>query len=144
VSLDYVLRDGEGKLLDSSASSGAMRYLHGARNLMPALENALSGLEAGARIEVEIPQADGFGERDEARVVEVPRSQLPAHAEVGARLTAQDDKGRSFSLTILELGEETARLDGNHPLAGMDLVFDVTVLKVEAATPEEIEHGHPH
>ncbi len=144
VSLDYELKSNDGALLDSSAQSGPMRYLHGSRNLVPALEKALAGLEAGAHVVVEVPRGEGFGERDEARIVEIPRQQLPAHAEVGARVTAQDDQGRALMLTVLELGEKTARLDGNHPLAGKDLVFDVTVLSVEAATPEEIGHGHPH
>jgi len=144
VSIDYELKDGEGSLLDSSAQSGAIRYLHGSRNLMPGLEKALAGLEAGAHVVVEIPRAEGSGDRDESKIVEVPRKQLPADAVVGARVAAQDESGRSFSLIILELGDETARLDGNHPLAGKDLVFDVTILRVESATPEEIEHGHSH
>ena len=119
-----------------------MSYLHGSRNLVPGLEKALAGLEAGAQVVVEIPRGEGFGDRDESKVIEVPRAQLPAHAAVGARITAQDEGDRYFSLTVLELGDETARLDGNHPLAGKDLVFDVTVLRVESATPEEIELGH--
>jgi FKBP-type peptidyl-prolyl cis-trans isomerase 2/predicted Fe-Mo cluster-binding NifX family protein len=144
VSLDYELKDGEGILLDSSAQSGAMSYLHGSRNLVPGLEKELAGLEAGAHVVVKIPRGEGFGDRDESKIIEVPRAQLPAHAELGARVAAQDESGRQFSLTVLEIGDETARLDGNHPLAGKDLAFDVTVLRVEAATPEEIEAGHSH
>jgi FKBP-type peptidyl-prolyl cis-trans isomerase 2/predicted Fe-Mo cluster-binding NifX family protein len=144
VSFDFELKDGEGQLLDSSAQRGAMRYLHGSGKLLPGLEKALTGLEAGAHVVVEVPRAEGFGERDEKKVVEVPRAQLPPDARPGVGIVAQDAQGRSFSLTVLELNADTARLDGNHPLAGKDLVFDVTILSVESATPEEIEHGHVH
>ncbi len=144
VTFDYTMHDSDGNLVDSSQRSGPMRYLHGAGQLLPRLEEAMAGLEPGAETTVEIAHGDAFGEWDEAKVFEVPRGELPGEAFVGAAVSAQDPQGRPMSFTVVGLGEETARLDGNHPLAGKDLVFDVTVLNVEAATAQEIEHGHVH
>ena len=144
VTFDYAMHDSEGTLVDSSERSGAMRYLHGAGQLLPRLEEALTGLEPGAQTVVEIGHEDAFGVWDQAKVFEVPRGELPREAFVGASVSARDDQGRPMSFTVIGLGEETARLDGNHPLAGKDLVFEVKVLNVEAATPEEIAHGHVH
>jgi FKBP-type peptidyl-prolyl cis-trans isomerase SlyD len=144
VSLHFTLTDKDGQLLESSEGGEPMTYLHGHDNLPPGLERALVGLQAGAHRVVEIAAAEGYGERDEAKVIDVPRDRLPPHAKVGLVVHAQDPSGHVIALTIVELGDTTARLDGNHPLAGQDLVFDVTLVAVEAAVPEEIEHGHPH
>jgi FKBP-type peptidyl-prolyl cis-trans isomerase 2 len=121
-----------------------MRFLFGSGQLLPALENAVSGLEVGAKKTVEIACADAFGERDEERIVEVPREKLPPDAQIGAIVTAQDSSGRQIPLTIAHLDDSTARLDGNHPFAGKDLVFEIKVLNVENATAEETAHGHVH
>lgn len=144
VSFDYTMRDGDGNLIDSSRRSGPMRYLHGGGSLLPRLEEAITGLEPGAHTVVEIARGDAFGEWDQAKVFEVPRSELPREAYVGAFVSAEGRGGEPMSFTVIGLGDEKARLDGNHPLAGKDLVFDVTVISVESATPDEIAHGHVH
>ena len=136
--------DRAGTLLVSSNRVGPMRYLHGAGHLLPALETAIAGLEKGAAKSVAIPCADAFGEREDARVIEVKRAQLPPDVEVGAMLATRDQQGRQIPLTVVELGDETAKLDGNHPFAGKDVVFKVTVADVENATPEELAHNHAH
>lgn len=144
ITLDFELTESNGTLLDSSTRIGPMRYLHGAGQLLPALETALTGLEKGAQKIVEIPCAEAFGERDESRIVDVPRAQLPPDTAVGEMVTAQDPNGHQVPLTIIYLDETTAKLDGNHPLSGKDVVFNVTVAEVENATEEEIAHGHSH
>ena len=144
VTLDFELADSAGTLLDSSNRVGPMRYLHGAGQLLPALEAAIDGLEKGAGKTIAIPCADAFGERDGARIIEVKRAQLPPDVEVGAMLATRDQQGRQIPLTVVELGDETAKLDGNHPFAGKDVVFKVTVADVENATPEELAHSHAH
>lgn len=144
VTFTYVVKDPEGNLLDETSNEGPAQYLHGYENIAPGLEKALDGLEAGAHVVVDVKAAEGFGEHDEGMIVEVPREQLPKHAEIGSILRAQDESGHVMQLVVVELGDETARLDGNHPLAGKDLVFDVNIVKVESATAEEIEHGHVH
>jgi FKBP-type peptidyl-prolyl cis-trans isomerase SlyD len=144
VTLDFELSDSAGNLLDSSTRVGPMRYLHGVGRLLPALETAVAGLEKGEKRTVEIRCADAFGEREDARVIEVKRAQLPPDVRVGAMLATRDQQGRQIPLTVVELGDETAKLDGNHPFAGKDVVFKVTVADIENATPEELAHGHPH
>lgn len=144
ITLDFELSDGDGNVLDASTRAGPMRYLHGAGQLMPALEAAIGGLEMGATKTVELTPAEAFGEREDTRILEVERSQLPAEAAVGEIVTAENQSGQQMTLTIIHLDDQTARLDGNHPLAGKDLVFKITVKSVENATAEELAHSHAH
>jgi FKBP-type peptidyl-prolyl cis-trans isomerase 2 len=131
VTLDYELKDGSGNLLDGSATSGPMRFIYGTGKTLPAIEQAIAGLEPGASVTKEVQPKDAFGERDESRVVEAPREQLPPGVTVGTVVTAQGPQGQQFPLTVTHLDERTARLDGNHPLAGKELVFVLTVKNVE-------------
>ncbi len=131
ITLDFELRAVDGTVLDSSASSGPMRFVYGAGQMLPALERAIADLEPGGHVVAEVAMADAFGERDERRVVEAPRAQLPPEAQVGQVVTAQDEQGRQFPLLIVHLDDAIARLDGNHPFAGRDLVFDLTVKDVQ-------------
>ena len=144
ITLDFEIGDSDGNLLDSSTRVGPMRYLHGTGQLLPALEGAVAGLEIGAQKTIEIPCADAFGEHDERRVIEVKRSQLPPDAEIGTMVATQDQQGRQVPLIIVQLDADTARLDGNHPFAGKDVVFNVTVANVENATAKEMAHNHAH
>jgi FKBP-type peptidyl-prolyl cis-trans isomerase SlyD len=144
VTLEFVLKDADGKVIESSHQGAPLRYLHGAGGILPVLEKTLTGLEEGAHLVVDVPCADGFGERDENRIIEVPRKHLPPDARVGAMVSGQDPNGQRISFTVVGLGDETARLDGNHLLAGKDLVFEVTVVKVESATPQELAQGYVH
>jgi FKBP-type peptidyl-prolyl cis-trans isomerase 2/predicted Fe-Mo cluster-binding NifX family protein len=144
VTLAYTLKDAAGNPLDGSDRSGPMRYLHGAGRTLPALERAVAGLEPGAKMVVELTPEQAFGARDESRIVEAPREQLPPDVQVGMTVTAEDEGGRRFMLRVIALDDAKVTLDGNHPLAGLDLVFEVEVLAVETATAEEIAHGHPH
>ncbi|MBW2527699.1 MAG: peptidylprolyl isomerase [Deltaproteobacteria bacterium] len=144
VTIDYKLTDENGKLLDSSEETGPLAYLHGHKNIVPGLEKALEGLEPGAQKTVEVAAADGYGERDDSQVIELPRQQLPDDAFVGAVVHGQLAGGQVVMLTVVELDDDKAKLDANHPLAGHDLVFDVTIVKVEKATEEELAHGHAH
>lgn len=131
VTVDFELRDGAGAVLDTSATSGPMRFIFGAGIMLPAVEAAIAGLEPGGHAVAEVSMAEGFGERDESRVTEIPRGQLPPNAQVGAMVTAQDQHGHQFPLMIVHLDDSIARLDANHPLAGKDLVFDLTVTDVQ-------------
>lgn len=144
ITLDFELSDSAGNLLDSSTRVGPMRYMHGVGQLLPSLENAIAGLEKGAAKTVAIPCADAFGERDDTRVIEVKRTQLPPEVEMGTMLATQDQHGRQVPLKVVELDDETAKLDGNHPFAGKDVVFKITVAAVENATADELAHSHAH
>ena len=131
VTVDYVLKDTGGTVLDSSSNTGPMRFIQGAGQVFPAIEQALAGLEPGARVDQPITAAEGFGERDEARIIQVRRDQLPPDVGVGTVVSAPSPQGHPIPLTIVEMNDDTARLDGNHPLAGKDLVFELTVKNVE-------------
>jgi FKBP-type peptidyl-prolyl cis-trans isomerase SlyD len=144
VSFHFTLREKDGEVIESSDNGQPARYLHGHDNLVPGLERALTGLEVGAHTVVEVPAADGYGERNENMVIDVPRDQLPPDVEVGAVVRAEDPSGGMIALAVTDLHDTSVRLDANHPLAGIDLVFDITIVGIEAAVPEELEHGHPH
>ncbi len=131
VTVEYELKDVDGAVLNSSSETGPMQFIFGAGHIFPAVEKALAGLEPEAHAVAALSAAEGFGERDEARVVEAPRAQLPPDVAVGAMVSAEDEQGRQFPLRVVHLDENVARLDANHPLAGKDLVFDLTVKNVE-------------
>jgi len=131
VTVDYKLKDTDGAILNSSSETGPMRFIFGAGQIFPAIEQALAGLEPEAHVVKAVSASEGFGERDDTRIIEVPRSQLPPDVAVGTIVTAQDQQGQQFPLLVIHLDENVARLDGNHPLAGKDLVFELTVKNVE-------------
>jgi len=141
VRVSFVLEDTEGEEIDSAEG---IHYLHGSGQLVPGLEKALTGHTAGDRLEVTVEPDDGFGDRDEERVMHVPLDQLPDGVQVGMTLQASLPNGGVMPLTVASLEETEAVLDANHPLAGVTLVFKVEVLAVLAPTPEDLEHGHVH
>ncbi len=141
--MEFEIRDDEGNVVDSSAQGGPMDYLQGCGAII-GLEKGIAGLEVGDEKSIEIIPAEGFGERDETRIMEIPRDKLPPNVAVGMMLAAQDPHGKTMPLVVLELKDDVARLDTNHPLAGKTIAFDVKILKVEQATAEEIDHGHAH
>jgi peptidylprolyl isomerase len=131
VTVEYELKDTDGTVLNSSAETGPMQFIYGAGQIFPAVEQALAGLEPEAHAVAEVPAAEGFGERNEKNVFEVPRSELPPNVTVGTTVTAESQDGMRFPLVVMELTDDVARLDANHPLAGKDVVFDMTVTSVE-------------
>ena len=131
ITVEYQLKNSEGAVLDSSERTGPMRFVYGQSQIMPAIEKAIAGKERGDELSVEVSSAESFGDRDESRVIEVPREQIPQNAAVGAVLTAEDQQGRQFPLRVVAIGEKTVTLDGNHPLAGQDVVFDLSITNVE-------------
>ncbi len=145
VTMHYTLSDDAGEVIDSSSGRAPLSYLHGHGNIVPGLEKALEGAEAGFKQRVTVPPAEGYGEKDPDAVFEAPRDQFPPDMEVepGVRVYAEGPHG-PVHFTVLELTDDGVRLDANHPLAGMNLHFDVEVVEVRQATPEELEHGHVH
>jgi FKBP-type peptidyl-prolyl cis-trans isomerase SlyD len=141
VLVDFRLTDADGELLDAS---DGVRYLHGHGQLLPNLEKALEGLVAGEHVKATLPPEDGYGDRDESRVIQAPTEELPAGVSPGATIRAKLPNGATVPLTVVAIDGPTATLDGNHPLAGRTLVFDVEVRQVYAATAEDLAHGHIH
>ena len=145
VSIHYTLRDDTGEVIDRSATDEPLAYLHGRGQLIPGLERELTGREAGDRLEVKIAPAEGYGEYDRELVQQVPRRALKGVGQlrVGLRLQAQTPDGPR-AVTVTQLNGDMVTLDGNHPLAGKTLHFQVEVAAVRAATEEELAHGHVH
>ncbi len=145
VTMHYTLTDDQGEVLDSSSGSDPLTYLHGAQNIIPGLERALEGTAAGHKARVTVAPAEGYGEKDPAAVFEAPREHFPPDLELkpGVRVSADGPQG-PISFLVVSVTDKTATLDGNHPLAGQTLHFDVEIVNVRAATDEEKEHGHVH
>jgi FKBP-type peptidyl-prolyl cis-trans isomerase SlyD len=142
VVLDYTLKDEKGALLDASEGEGGepIVYVHGYGMLVPGLEAALVGLEAGATKSVTVSPDEGFGDRDEELVLEVDRSDFPNPKKiaVGDEVVAESPDGDEVPMRVLEVKTESVVVDANHPLAGRTLVYDVKVKEVAQATDEEL------
>ena len=145
VSIDYTLTDDDGNVLDTSEGNEPLEYLHGAGNIIPGLENAITGKQAGDSLQVSVAPEDGYGEVDEGlqQQVSIESFEEPETLELGMQFQVETDQG-DVVVTIIEIGDEVVTIDGNHELAGMTLNFDVTIRNVRDATAEEIEHGHAH
>jgi FKBP-type peptidyl-prolyl cis-trans isomerase SlyD len=146
VSADFRLYDRDGRLIDSSDANGALVYLHGAEQLLPALEEALEDHVVGDELSVELSPEQAFGQRDDALVDRAPRQNFPGieHIEPGMRFQTEMDDGSQMIVTVTEVDDEWVTVDGNHELAGMDLRFELTVVDVRAASEDEVAHGHVH
>ena len=145
VSIHYTLKNAEGSVLDSSSGSDPLAYLHGAGNIIPGLESALEGKEAGEKLAVTVEPGQGYGDRDERLVQDVPRAAFKDVQELapGMQFQAQGPQGTRL-VVVTQVAEETVTVDANHPLAGQTLHFEVEVAEVRDATAEELEHGHVH
>ncbi|MGB0955795.1 MAG: peptidylprolyl isomerase [Panacagrimonas sp.] len=145
VRIHYRLTNDSGEVLDSSEGKDPLTYLHGARNIIPGLEKALAGKQAGDKMDVKISAAEGYGERDARLVQQVPKNAFQGvdEVKVGMRFNAEGPQGNQ-TVMITAVADEHVTVDGNHPLAGQDLNFAVEVTEVRQASAEEIEHGHPH
>lgn len=146
VSFHYALTDDEGKNLDSSSGGDPLAYLHGAGNIIPGLEKALEGKSAGDSLKVPVVAAEGYGEVQQELIQEVPKTAFQGvdAIEVGMQFEAQTSQGGTVPVTVTAVTDEMVTVDGNHPLAGVNLNFDVSIEAVRKATEEEIAEGHSH
>ena len=145
VTIHYTLRDKAGKTIDSSIKGEPLTYLEGVGNIIPGLESALTSASVGEKKSVSVKASDGYGERSTEHFVTVPRTQFPKDLQIKVGDTFQSGSGhhaRPFSVSEIR-GDEII-LDGNHPMAGQDLHFEVEVMEIRAATAVELEHGHVH
>jgi FKBP-type peptidyl-prolyl cis-trans isomerase SlyD len=146
VLIHYTLTDDAGKVLDSSSGGDPLAYLHGQGNIIPGLEKALDGKQAGDKLNVRVEPAEGYGIRDAALVQQVPRRSFGGAQKVqpGMQFHAQSTQGQTRVVTVTRIQGDMVTVDGNHPLAGEVLNFDVEVTEVREPTGEELEHGHVH
>ena len=137
VSLDVRMHDAQGNLLEHSEEP--LVYLHGHDDVFARFEEALAGKEAGARVALQLEPEEAFGDYDPELVLLMPLEDLGEGVEVGMRVEGDDGEGAAGRIfTITDIADGMAVLDGNHPLAGFALRFDITVLDVRAASPEEL------
>ena len=146
VSFHYTLTDEDGQTLDSSEGRDPLTYLHGHNGIIPGLENELTGKEAGESLKVVVQPADGYGEINPDMLQQVPREAFQGveSIEPGMQFQAQGEGGQAQMVVVREVTDEAVLVDGNHPLAGQVLNFDVTIDSVREASEEEIAHGHVH
>jgi FKBP-type peptidyl-prolyl cis-trans isomerase SlyD len=142
VSIHYTLRDNKGTTLDSSVGHEPLLYIQGIGNLIPGMEEGLEGKMKGDKVEIKVSPEKGYGERDAKMIQKVPRSAFGGQ-EVKKGMQFQTDQ-RGQVVTVTEVGLDTITVDGNHPLAGVELNFSVEVLDIRNATSEELAHGHVH
>lgn len=141
VSFHYKLTDDQGTVLDSSEGGEAFSYLHGSHMIVPGLEGQLEGKAKGAKFKAVIPPEQGYGEFNAELLQRVPRGNFgDQDVQVGMQFQA----GEHTIVTVQEVTDQDVLVNGNHPLAGVTLNFDVEVTDVREATAEEVAHGHVH
>ncbi len=143
VSLTYTLRDARGEIYEHSDLP--ISYLHGSgRELFDKIEAALEGRSVGDSVGVDLAPDEGFGDYDPALVFTDDIANVPPeYQRLGAEVEAENDKGESLRFIVTDIQDGRLTVDGNHPLAGQTVHFDVTVRAVRDATDEELRLGHP-
>ena len=144
-SFHYVLKDSKGAVLESSHGHEPFTFLEGAGSIIPGLENAVKVLKQGDKKTINVSADQAYGIYDEQLIVKVPKAQLPKEdVSVGDQFHAEGDNGMMRVVVVKEVHPQHVMIDGNHPLSGQDLCFDVEVIEVRDATSDEVQHGHAH
>ena len=143
--IHYTLTNDTGEIVDSSQGKEPLFYIHGFGNLIPGLEKELEGKVTGDSFSTSIEAADGYGDRREELIQEVPKSNFKdvEAIEAGMQFQAQGPEGAQ-AVTVTGVNEEIVTVDANHPLAGQTLHFQVEITEVRDASQEELDHGHVH
>lgn len=146
VSMHYKLTDNDGNVIDSSEGMDPLTYLHGAGNIIPGLENALVGKVEQDSVTVKVAPADGYGEVSEELIQTIGKEAFQGvdNIEAGMSFESQGPDGSSQRIVVKKVEGDQVTIDANHPLAGVELNFDVDIVSVREATEEEISHGHVH
>jgi FKBP-type peptidyl-prolyl cis-trans isomerase SlyD len=131
VTIDYNMRLEDGEVIDSTDDTDPLTYTQGEGEIIAGLEKAMAGMEKGASQDIVVPAVEAFGEADPEALIEVPKGDLPKEAlESGAELQAQGPQGQTISGRVVEVRDNTAVVDFNHPLAGKPLHCSVTIVDV--------------
>ena len=142
----YKLSTADGELIEETDDKDPMVYLHGHQNIIPGLEKGLVGMGVGDTKTVVVEPVDAYGEREDDSIQQIDRASIPAEIELeeGLVLGMQSPDGQHVQVVVTGWDDDTVSLDFNHPLAGEQLRFDVTITEVREATSEELAHGHAH
>ncbi len=144
ITINYTLKDNDGKLIDESKDSSFI-YLHGHNNIIPGLEAELNDKVKGDTFQLVLEPKDAYGEYNEAITQTIPSTAFgDEKVEVGMQFHAEGDDGQPVMITVSEINGDDITIDGNPPLAGVTLNYDVEVIDVRDATEEELSHGHIH
>ena len=143
VSIQYILKNSKGIVIDQSSDGSPLDYLHGHKNIIPGLESALLEKSVGDALDISVEPENAYGTINPSLVQEIPKEHFQGveTLEVGMRFQASTDQG-PVPVVVTEVADDYVTVDGNHPLAGQKLNFSVKVEKVREATEEEIQHGH--
>ena len=145
VSINYTLKNDAGAIIDTSEGGEPLTYLHGAQNIIPGLERALDGKVADDALQVTIEAADAYGEYNKELTQVVPSEMFEGvdKVEPGMEFQAETEHGIQV-IRVAAVDGDNVTIDGNHPLAGERLHFDVSVVEVREASEDELAHGHVH
>lgn len=134
----------DGEIIDSTEEGEALVFIQGYGSIIPGLENSLYGMETGSTRPVRVPAADAYGEVDLENITSIPITEFPEDLklEPGLELEMEDKDGDVVFAKVVSVGKSRVKMDFNHPLAGKDLDFEVTILDLRRATPEELEQGY--
>ncbi|HKY08075.1 MAG TPA: peptidylprolyl isomerase [Candidatus Binatia bacterium] len=134
ISVEYTLKNPDGKVVETSKGRGPLRYIHGQKMMIPGLERALTGMKIGDEKNVTVKPEDGYGKINPKATREIPKEKVPPNAlKVGATLAATEPDGSVVPMTVKQIKEKTVVMDMNHPMAGKTLVFDVKVVDIQPA-----------
>ncbi len=145
IGFHYTLTDNTGSVIDSSEGQEPLVFLEQSHQIIPGLEKVLVLMNVGDKKKIEVKAADAYGDVNQELLINVKRTQFPpdANLQVGDQFQVNED-AHSPVFTIISLNSEEVTVDGNHPMAGKDLFFDVEITTVRNATEEEVSHGHAH
>jgi len=146
VTMNYVLKDEDGVVIDSTEEGKPFSFISGNEQILPKLEEVVNEMIIGSKKTVKLAAEDAYGEFDEEAVQTVNKSAFPegADLQVGMSYFSTTPDGHQVRFTITKVMGDAITVDFNHPLAGRNLEFEVELLDVRDATPEELEHGHVH
>ena len=131
VAVHYTGKLTDGETFDSSVGKDPLKFQVGSGQIIPGFENAILGKNIGEKVTINISPTDAYGDIREDLLVKVPVDQMPGEVEVGQMLQAQSDNGQSVNVMVKEVNEDHVLIDGNHPLAGKELVFEIEVVEIE-------------
>lgn len=140
-SIHYTLTDNSGNVLDTSTGRDPLTYIQGVGNLILGMEEGLEGKIKGDRFNLKVSPEKGYGVKDDRMVQKVPRT---AFGEQDIKVGMQFQTNQGSVVTVTHVGLAEVTVDGNHPLAGVELNFAVEVIEIRNATADEIAHGHVH
>lgn len=146
VTMTYVLTSDGGETLDQADQTGPFTYLHGYGQIVPGLEDAIEGLKPGAKKKVTVKPEEGYGINNPELKKVVTKDMFPKseNLEAGMQFVVNMGDDQDVIFTVLDINGDKVSIDGNHPLAGETLHFDIEIVDVRTATKEEIAHGHAH